>query len=63
MWLFLDEQWVNVTQICRVKFTSPGGVLQAFVFMSDARSITIKREEELSVLQDYLEANPVDLPR
>ncbi len=63
MWMFLDEQWVNVTQICRVKFTTPGGHLQAFVFMSDARSITIKVPEELAALQDYLETNPVPLPR
>lgn len=63
MWMFLDEQWVNLTQICRVKFTTPGGHLQAFVFMSDARSITVKDAGELAALQDYMEAHPADSPR
>jgi hypothetical protein len=55
MWMFLDEQWVNMPQICRVKFTTPGGQLQAYLFMSDARSITVKDPTEVAALQDYLE--------
>jgi hypothetical protein len=57
MWMFLDEQWVNMPQICRVKFTTPNGQLQAFLFMSDARSITVKAPSEVAALQDYLEDN------
>ncbi|PQV63091.1 hypothetical protein B1R32_11668 [Abditibacterium utsteinense] len=63
MWMYLDEQWVNLAQICRVKFTTPQGQLQAFLFMSDARSITVKNSEELAALQDYLEADPAEAPR
>lgn len=63
MWLFLDEQWVNLPQICRVKFTTPGGQLQAFLFMSDARSITVKDAAELTALQNYLENNQHQPPR
>ncbi len=63
MWLFLDDQWVNLTQICRVKFTTPGGKLQAFLFMSDARSITVREPEELEALQDYLDGNLNDAAR
>lgn len=63
MWLFLDEQWVNLTQICRVKFTTPGGHLQAFLFMSDARSITVKDAAEIAALQNYLENNQYQPPR
>lgn len=55
MWMYLDEQWVNLTQICRVKFTTPEGRLQAFVFMSDARCITVKNSAEVEELQSYLE--------
>ncbi len=62
MWMFLDEQWVNMAQICRVKFTTPNGQLQAFVFMSDARSITIKNPEELAALQDYMEGGVEESP-
>ena len=57
MWLYLDDQWVNLPQICRVKFTTPNGQLQAFLFMSDARSITVKDPGELAALQNYLEGS------